>query len=339
MKMLLTFLGLACLPYLSPAASVKGVVWNDLNNNGTWEKNEPTLPNVRVEIRNAQGTLLAGMFTDKSGNYLFDELPDGKYAISVQLPGAGFVPCKLASKKNDSQGRSKIDGSGKSQLFALSSNLQTEVNAGFSARRECPEPLRVVADSAWCLPDGKGVMARLTAYGGIAYNGLSYGWDSQEAEVSGQTYGQPVTIGPFPESEGKIQLTLRDALNPNCSFRLKIDAPRCPQRDSLETSHSPGSEDRQADDQKKNNAQTNCPEFLRLFPNPASGMATADLSGFGEQAVEVLVFDPLGHLVQRSAALPKSSYEISLPNGAEGVFWVQARSAECFVSQQLSVKQ
>ena len=66
------------------------LVWNDLNNNGTRDANEPGLANVPVRLFNAAGTLVASTTTDGNGNYLFTKLTPGDYSVEADLP-AGFV--------------------------------------------------------------------------------------------------------------------------------------------------------------------------------------------------------------------------------------------------------
>ena len=63
--------------------SIAGTVWDDLNGNGVVDPGEPVIPGVTIRLSNGETAV-----TDENGAYLFDDLPDGTYAvIEVDLPG------------------------------------------------------------------------------------------------------------------------------------------------------------------------------------------------------------------------------------------------------------
>ncbi len=67
-------------------------IWNDLNNNGLQDPNEPALAGVTVELRSNLGTLLATAITDAAGNYLFSNDGRGYPATgSNASANGGFV--------------------------------------------------------------------------------------------------------------------------------------------------------------------------------------------------------------------------------------------------------
>ena len=70
------------------AGSIGDKVFEDLNNNGSWEIGEPGIPNVTVQLRNAEGNNVRTAVTDGSGNYSFSNLPLGlNYSVICGLQG------------------------------------------------------------------------------------------------------------------------------------------------------------------------------------------------------------------------------------------------------------
>ena len=62
-------------------------VWNDLNQNGLQDVNEPGLSNVLVRVYDYTGTNLAGQArTDETGFYFVYALPAGTYQVEVSAP-------------------------------------------------------------------------------------------------------------------------------------------------------------------------------------------------------------------------------------------------------------
>lgn len=71
-------------------ASLAGKIWIDKNKNGQQDSDEPFFPNLKVELLDGDGTVVATQNTDASGNYLFDHLRPGDYQIRFQKPD-GYV--------------------------------------------------------------------------------------------------------------------------------------------------------------------------------------------------------------------------------------------------------
>lgn len=68
--------------------SLSGRVFIDQNADGAYESNETTLSGVRVQLRDALGTLLDSMLTDNAGLFHFDALlPDGYQLEELQPSG------------------------------------------------------------------------------------------------------------------------------------------------------------------------------------------------------------------------------------------------------------
>ena len=68
--------------------SAGGTLWGDTNANGTLDAAETTrLAGVTLVLSDTNGNVVATTVTDSSGNYLFEELPDGTYVIDVTDDG------------------------------------------------------------------------------------------------------------------------------------------------------------------------------------------------------------------------------------------------------------
>ena len=103
-----TFTGTATIPYsvedsngqvatadlivtVGPPASISGVVFHDLDLDGTQDAGEPGLAGVRVELYDSAGTtLIAAIVTPTGGAYSFPNLAPGDYLV-VETDLAGYV--------------------------------------------------------------------------------------------------------------------------------------------------------------------------------------------------------------------------------------------------------
>jgi len=71
---------------------IQGLVWNDLDQDGTYDDGEPGLPNARLEVRSGSptGPLVASYTTGSDGKYRFVALTPGQYFIKeINPPGYG----------------------------------------------------------------------------------------------------------------------------------------------------------------------------------------------------------------------------------------------------------
>ena len=75
-------------------ASIGDRVWLDANANGIQDAGEDGLEGITVNLLDAAGFVLASMETDVDGNYLFDGLAPGDYAVQVATPDGYFVSPK-----------------------------------------------------------------------------------------------------------------------------------------------------------------------------------------------------------------------------------------------------
>ncbi len=77
-------------------ASVGDYVWLDENWDGVQDPGEAGLPNVRVQLLNSTGTVVATTLTDVNGLYLFSNLPPGTYTVRVDVAS---LPAGLAANQ------------------------------------------------------------------------------------------------------------------------------------------------------------------------------------------------------------------------------------------------
>ena len=88
---------------LVPLASIGDLVWNDQNNNGQQDGGEPGFSGVTVNLLDSTGMVIATKITDVNGNYLFDNLLPGDYAVEVvRPPGYVFSPLDSGANASDS---------------------------------------------------------------------------------------------------------------------------------------------------------------------------------------------------------------------------------------------
>ncbi|MEP6987801.1 MAG: SdrD B-like domain-containing protein, partial [Chloroflexota bacterium] len=62
--------------------SIGDTVWFDNNNNGVQDAGEKGIPNVKVTLTYPDLTTVS-VFTDSNGKYLFPDLPDGAYTVTI----------------------------------------------------------------------------------------------------------------------------------------------------------------------------------------------------------------------------------------------------------------
>lgn len=95
-------------------------VWNDLNGNGVQDPGEPGVPNVRVELHDENGFLIAVVYTDEEGHYHIYDVPVGDYYLQFYFPSDYFVtdPNAGGNDNNDSDVGS-FNGPGTTQIFTV----------------------------------------------------------------------------------------------------------------------------------------------------------------------------------------------------------------------------
>ena len=95
---------------------ISGLVWEDKDYDGRMEEGEAGLRGVTVTLTDAQGSAVASVQTIRSGEFMFEKLMPGEYAVSVELP-EGFA---FTADGGDSMAPYEAGGSTQVSLGTLS---------------------------------------------------------------------------------------------------------------------------------------------------------------------------------------------------------------------------
>ncbi|HDH4670911.1 TPA: carboxypeptidase regulatory-like domain-containing protein, partial [Staphylococcus aureus] len=133
-------------PVQKPATyKVGDKVWHDTNKDGIQNVNEPGISGVTVTLKQPDGTLITTK-TDKDGNYIFKDLPNGKYEISFETP-EGYEA--TAEKAGDDR---RLDSDGKTVTVEVNNADDLTIDSGFYKKEELPvqKPATYkVGDKVW----------------------------------------------------------------------------------------------------------------------------------------------------------------------------------------------
>jgi hypothetical protein len=94
-------------------------VWLDTNANGVQDAGELGLAGVTVKLLNSAGATVNTLTTDANGNYLFNNLSPGDYAVQVVVP-AGYMVSGKDLGGNDATDSDIDPATGKTILTTLS---------------------------------------------------------------------------------------------------------------------------------------------------------------------------------------------------------------------------
>ncbi|EJA1960625.1 carboxypeptidase regulatory-like domain-containing protein [Staphylococcus pseudintermedius] len=116
-------------------------VWDDLNNDGIQDDNEPGISNVKVTLKDADGNVVDTRTTDANGNYLFENVKEGDYTIEFETP-EGYTPTVTG------QGTADNDSNGTSTKVTVKDGDDLTIDSGFT--QVTPEPpTHNVGDKVW----------------------------------------------------------------------------------------------------------------------------------------------------------------------------------------------
>lgn len=91
---------------------VGGRVWADEDGDGIDDSNEDGVEGVTVQLVDEDGIVVATTTTDSDGNYSFDDVPEGSYAITIVTPeGDGYSPPDVGSDDTNDSDVSWLSGS------------------------------------------------------------------------------------------------------------------------------------------------------------------------------------------------------------------------------------
>ncbi|MFT6810619.1 MAG: hypothetical protein ACJA01_003864 [Saprospiraceae bacterium] len=145
-------------------ASIGDYVWLDINRDGVQQSSELPLANMKVELFDPHGGLLASTITDKDGAYTFTNLPPGDYFISIVLPAEyDYAPYKATF---DTTIDSDLDPmTGRTDLITLISNeRKTDIDIGIS--QECEFVAAVTLTMPDCGMTNGGISVSVTGASG-----------------------------------------------------------------------------------------------------------------------------------------------------------------------------
>ena len=125
----------------SASGAISGTVWQDVNQNGLREDSELGRGDrVFVSLLNGQGVVTQSVHTDADGEFTFDELADGRYAIRIDqnsLPSAAGQQTQLTWQDVNSDFLNAVDSdidqqSGESSVVSIgSSQPAVQIDAGY----------------------------------------------------------------------------------------------------------------------------------------------------------------------------------------------------------------
>lgn len=92
-----------CSATLAPLAGIGNYVWEDIDHDGQQDANEPPIPNVTVNLKDAAGVVIATTVTDANGEYYFLGLAPGTYSVQFVIPeGLDYTAPNLGNDASDS---------------------------------------------------------------------------------------------------------------------------------------------------------------------------------------------------------------------------------------------
>ncbi|WP_324176003.1 SdrD B-like domain-containing protein [Staphylococcus pseudintermedius] len=107
-------------------------VWEDLNQDGIQNENEPGIKGVKVTLTKEDGSTVETT-TDENGNYKFTELPNGKYKVVFETP-EGYEATKV------NVGDTALDSDGQTVEVVIDDKDDMTIDSGFHKPEEVEPP-------------------------------------------------------------------------------------------------------------------------------------------------------------------------------------------------------
>lgn len=102
--------------FVTKTYAVGDLVWIDQNRNGVQDAGEPALADVKVELLDAGGQVLATTTTDGNGRYVFDNLAAGSYKVRFTLTETQRKKYQFTSQNSGSDPARDSDAGGSDGL-------------------------------------------------------------------------------------------------------------------------------------------------------------------------------------------------------------------------------
>ncbi|KGX85262.1 SdrD B-like domain-containing protein [Pontibacillus litoralis] len=109
---------------LTKLVSLGDYVWEDANQNGLQDKDEPPIKGVKVSLLNHQGEQIATTKTDSTGKYLFEGLQPGKYEVEFVLP-EGYIFTKAMQGEDRAKDSNANEETGRTGIIDLTDDDMT----------------------------------------------------------------------------------------------------------------------------------------------------------------------------------------------------------------------
>lgn len=167
-------IGAICIKKAEEPGSIGNYVWLDEDSNGLQDEGEPGIPNVRVDLKDANGNIIATTYTDSDGKYLFPNLPPDIYYVDVDettLPTAvtqtnvftntGDNEPENDTEEGDLGNKDESQGNGyEVMLNAGEENLTADFGYNYNPSDDVNDPdnmpVAAIGDRIWIDSDGDG---------------------------------------------------------------------------------------------------------------------------------------------------------------------------------------
>ena len=174
-------------------------VWDDVNNNGLQDANEPGIDGVTVSLFDANDNLVAETVTANGGEYVFEVCPGEYFVVFGDFPtGFGVTTPNAGDDTLDSD----ADADGRTPMFEMTDTDNTTIDCGLVTL--CTIEATISGDEEVC----SGEEAMLTAAGGDTYL-----WSTGETTAS-------ITVDPT--STTSYSVVVSDSTVVDCSEELSI---------------------------------------------------------------------------------------------------------------------
>lgn len=170
-------IGAICIKKADEPGVIGNYVWLDENSDGLQDAGEPGIPNVKVDLKDANGNVIATTYTDSDGKYLFPNLPPATYFVEVDestLPNPNMTQTVLFTNSGDNMPQNDnqdgdLGNKDQSQsngyevmLSAGEENLTADFGYNYNPSPDVNDPMNppveaALGDRVWIDTDGDGV--------------------------------------------------------------------------------------------------------------------------------------------------------------------------------------
>lgn len=100
----------------SSMASLRSIVWNDINGDGVRQDQEARIPGIRISLLDMQNTVIESTQTNSLGLYAFQNIQEGEYKIYVDITETNYSFTSM-NMEDDDYHDSDIMVTGESEMF------------------------------------------------------------------------------------------------------------------------------------------------------------------------------------------------------------------------------